>query len=156
MKKSIAHFILFSLLMFIAGGLIGYSAGHFKAVQATFPEIIPIQDTNPHQATIHLMEAKNGTLTGKVEGQKARIAYSSEHILELAAGESFEIPLSNIDLQLFYLESQIPANTHFIASKSGKYYYHVLDKRSLGITPKNRVFFKTQEEAERAGYLKRK
>lgn len=155
MNKQMLNLITFSILTLIIGGLIGYSTGHFYATKNSFPQIVPIKEVNSYVTTIKLMEAENGTLVGYVEGQKARLAYSSEQILELLPGDRFELPIDDIDLHLFYLENQIPENAHFIASKSGKYYYHILDKRSLGITPKNRVFFSTSKEAEKAGYLVR-
>lgn len=155
MTKPHLNNIIFCALTLILGGLMGYLLGNFQAAKASFPEITPIQEVNRAVATVKLMEVGHGNLIGKVEGQKVRMAYNSEQILELAPGDSFEIPLDDVSLNLFYLEHQIPEEARFIASNSGKYFYHILDKRSLSITPKNRVFFSTADQAEKAGYLPR-
>ncbi len=154
--KDIFHSLALSLLILLIGVSSGYGIGHFRAAKASFPEMLPIADLNPGIATIKLMKVEGGQLKGQVDGAKARLAYSSEKIMELDKGEEFSVPLAEIDLHLFYLKNQIPEDVHFIASGGGKYYYHVLDKRSLAIAPKNRVFFPSAEAAQKAGYLEPK
>lgn len=152
-KKELIGIISSSILILMIGIGIGYSLGYFRAVRASFPEIKEVADQNPGIATIRLLGVKNGQLTGEVIGQKARLAYSTKDILSLEPGSSFIIPLSGITLSQYYSASTLPEGVQFIASKSGKYYYSVLDKRSFSITPKNRVYFADNLEAERMGYL---
>jgi len=56
-------------------------------------------------------------------------------------------PLKTADLN-------IPTDVEYMASRKGKVYYSVLDQKAWSISEKNRIFFKTSTEAEKAGYRK--
>lgn len=152
-KKELIGIISSSILILLTGVGIGYSLGYFQAVQASFPKIQEAADQNPGIATLRLLEVKNGQLTGEVVGQKARLAYSVKDILSLEPDATFSIPINGITLGQYYSATDLPEGTQFIASRQGKYYYSVLDPKSFGITPKNRVYFKEGAEAEKMGYL---
>jgi hypothetical protein len=157
MKTSEIINLSISILLILTIGLFtGYGMGYFQGKRMAFPAIQAVNDINPGIATIKLLEYQNGTINGVVEGKSARIAYSPSNIETLESGETFKIPVYNIKLGSFYDARKLPENTQFIASKNGKYYYSVLDKRSFGITPKNRITFQTEEMAEKSGFLKAK
>lgn len=40
----------------------------------------------------------------------------------------------------------------FVASSRGKYYYQIDSNRANSLSEKNRIYFKSQEEAEKAGF----
>ncbi|MCK5608600.1 hypothetical protein KAR91_42350 [Candidatus Pacearchaeota archaeon] len=129
--------------------------GYFRAAQNTFPEVQFIDEINEGITTIKLMEVKNGKLYGKISEKEGRIAYNSNNILTIQKDEEFEIPINQINLKNYYQAQNLPENTQFIASKQGKYYYSVLDKRALNIAEKNRIHFSSEMEAEEMGYLKK-
>ena len=132
----------------------GFTIGAYQTKAASFPEIKTLADINPGKPTIELLEVKNNELIGRVNGSDARLAYSPEDILELSSGSTFHIPVAEIRLADFYQAERIPEDVSFIASSQGKYYYSLLDKRALGITPANRLYFNSAREAENEGFEK--
>ena len=149
------HNLTLIIFILLIGISIGYSIGYFRAKQNQFPQIKIIEDINNKISTIKLLEVKNGEIKGEISGAKARIAFSADNIIDLLPGESFEIPLKKIKLSYFYQARNLPKNILFIASKKGKYYYSVFNKSAFNITGKNRVYFKSDEEALKAGYIKK-
>ncbi|MBU0667507.1 hypothetical protein KJ835_00135 [Patescibacteria group bacterium] len=152
-KKELINLISSIILILSIGLVSGYSLGYYRAAQAAFPGMTEVADINPEIATIRFLKFENGMLKGEIAGQKARLAYSPEGVLDLEPGQSFEIPAAGITLYQYYSVRDLPEGTQFIASKSGKYYYSVLNPKAFGITPKNRLYFKTEEEAEKIGFL---
>jgi len=156
MNKSQIINITISIIIILSIGITaGYSAGYFHATRNRFSEIKFVDEINQGVATIKLIEIKNGKLSGITSGQNVRIAYSPDKIIDLNPGGSFEIPLNGINLKNFYQVGNIPKNAMYIASKNGKYYYSVLDKRALNISVKNRIYFSDSKEAEKMGYAKK-
>lgn len=152
-KKELISTILSATLILVIGLTSGFSLGYFRSAQAAFPDFKEVEDLNPGIATIQFLKLEGGKLKGEIIGQKARLAYSTEHIFDLEPGEPFEIPINEVSLYQYYSARDLPEGTQYIASKSGKYYYSVLSPKAFGITPKNRRHFSTKEEAERMGYL---
>lgn len=142
-------------LIFVIGTVTGYAIGFFRATRSSFPEIKIVEDINPGITTVKLMEVKNGKLYGKISGREARLAYSADHILSLKLEQTFEIPLSQIQLKSYYQASDLPEEIQFIASRTGKYYYSVFDKRALNLNQNSRLMFKSAKEAESMGYVKK-
>jgi len=155
-KKELINTALATILVLSIGLTIGFSMGYYQAARASFPDFKEVDDLNPGIATIRFLKLENGLLKGEVTGQKARLAYSTKDILDLDPGQPFEIPVYQVTLGQYYSPRDLPQGTQFIASKQGKYYYSVLDAKAFGITPKNRIHFKTAEEAEQRGYLFKK
>lgn len=142
-----------ALLILFLGLSTGYSIGYFHSAQAAFPQISTARERNPGISTVKFLTLENGKLKGEIGGQKTRIAYSPEKIQDFQVGETFEIPIYNITLGQFYSVRDLPDGMQFIASKQGKYYYSVLDPKAFKITPKNRIYFIHEDEAEKLGYL---
>jgi len=156
MNKSQIINIAISIILILTIGLVtGYSVGYFRATKNQFPDIKFTDDINEGIVTIKLMEIKNGKLSGEIIGHNARIAYSPDKILELKKEDTFEIPLNEINLKSYYQTNNIPSDALFVASKTGKYYYSVLDKRAFNLSAANRIFFSNSDEAEKLGYLKK-
>jgi hypothetical protein len=90
----------------------------------------------------------NGSLLGTAAGG-VRIVAGDTPVMPNASG-SFSISdpsvLSNI------ITVTVPEGMNFVASKRGKKYYPVNSAGGQGIVPENRVYFKTAEDAQRAGY----
>ena len=152
-KSTITNLIISITLILSIGLLIGYTVGYFYATSKSFPEIQIVDEINPGITTIKLLEVKNGQLIGKISGRKARLAYSSDNIIELGLEDKFTIPLSKINLKDFYASDALPEGTQFIASSQGKYYYSVLDKKAFNISSKNRLYFENSQEAESKVYI---
>jgi hypothetical protein len=153
MKKIDIINITFALVLTITIGFtVGYAIGTYNAKVSSFPDILRIADINPGVATLQMLEVRNGEMIGKVTGRGARLAYSEDEVLELQKGAYFKIPIEKVSLASYYQAETIPDEASFIASSQGKYYYHVLDKKALSITPENRLYFRTSWEAEAAGY----
>lgn len=155
MTKEKINLTLSITLILTIGLVTGYAMGYFRATRNHFPEIQLVDEVNPGIATIKLMEVKNGKLYGEVVGQKARIIYSTNDILELDKESAFEIPINQISLKNYHQARDIPENAQFVASKNGKYYYSVFNKRAFSLKPANRLYFSSSSEAEKMGYLKR-
>lgn len=152
-KSNLLNIIISGLLTLSIGLFTGYIIAWEEAKKTSFPELKQIPDLNPGIATIKFLKQEEGKIYGKVEGQKARIAYSPENIEDLEVGETFEIPLDKISLSAYYRAEDIPEGVAYISSKTGKYAYSILDPRSLRILPKNRIYFATKEEAYEAGFI---
>ncbi|MFH1012539.1 MAG: hypothetical protein V1760_02220 [Candidatus Peregrinibacteria bacterium] len=156
-KKRIQQInIIISMALILAiGCLSGYAFGYFRATVKKFPEIQFVKDVNPGVATVKLLEVKNGQLIGETIGQRTRIAYNPTEtgILELEPKSEFSIPLNQIYLKDFYQARDVPEGAMFVASSQGKYYYSLFDKRAFTISPKNRLYFHSKQEAENRGYL---
>lgn len=153
MKKKL-DLITVTLLILCIGLLIGYCFGYYRAKVNSFPKIVFTKtDINPKSPTIKLMEIKNGSLIGKIDGGKIRLIYDSDKILELQKENEFSIPINEIGLGSYYANREVPEGMMYAASSKGKYYYSVLDKRTFNLSPKNRLWFSTSEEAEKMGYI---
>ena len=152
-KKDLINTALAACLILAIGLTAGFSLGYFRSAQAAFPQMEQVPDINPEIATIRFLKLENGLLKGEVAGNSARLAYDTENILSLQPGDSFEIPIYQVSLYQYYSARDLPEGTQYIASKAGKYYYSILDTKAFTITPKNRLFFKTSQEAEDKGFL---
>jgi len=157
MKNSeIINIIVSIILILSIGVLSGYSIGYFEGSQKSFPDIKIIEDINQGISTIKLLEIKNGKLIGEISGKDTRFAYNADNIIEIKQGESFEIPLNKISLKDFYVSKSIPKDALYIASKSGKYYYSIFDKKAFNLSKNNRIYFTNEEDAKKAGYKRSK
>lgn len=154
-KKEIASISTAACLILAIGLTIGFSVGYYNASRNAFPGIKEVGEQNPKTPTIRLLRFQGGQLHGEVAGAEVRLAYDTENILSLAPGEEFQIPAYEISLYQYYSARDLPEGTNYIASKSGKYYYNVLDTGAFRITPKNRLYFKDRVEAENMGYKPR-
>jgi len=155
MKRDFIHFIITLAITVSIGLLSGYTLGFYSAKTSDTPKIQMVNDVNAGIATIKLYKVSSGKLIGKLVGKKARIVYNANGVLELKKGDEFEIPLNQVLLSNYYSADTIPKNTLFIASRKGKYFYSIFDKRSLNISKKNRLYFGSKVEAINMGYKKK-
>ncbi|MBI3336642.1 hypothetical protein HYZ98_03710 [Candidatus Peregrinibacteria bacterium] len=89
-------------------------------------------------------------IEGRILGD-ARLFFGDELLIPTASG-TFTVPpdllLKNI------VDIPVPDGMQFLASKRGKKYYPVGSAAGEQLVPENRIYFKTAEEAEKAGYVK--
>lgn len=154
-KPQTINIIIYAILILTLGLISGYALGYYRASVNSFPEIKLTEEVNPEITTIKLMEVKNGMLKGEIAGDDIRIAYSADRISDFAPGDSFEIPLNSINLKSYYKTESIPDWAMYAASKSGKYYYSVFDKRAYNLSQTNIIYFKNAADAEKMGYAKK-
>jgi len=151
MNKDLINTLLATLLILAIGLLSGYSLGYYRGAQTRFPELQTVPDINPGVATLRLDGITGGKLKGQVEGREIRIVVAPQDIRTVAIGSAFEVPIS---ISTAPVASNIPADAQFVASKRGKLYYSVFDPRANEIASQNRTYFKSAEEAEKAGFRK--
>jgi len=135
------------LFVFLSGYLIGrivsgvslYSDQPLRVVSDTGQTGVP---------TVHIEGIYNGELTGALKGN-VRFILGDEPISPRSDGTFAVSPdalLSNL------VDVLVPEGMHYVASMRGSKYYPVTSAQGARLTPKNRVYFRTGEEAQRAGY----
>lgn len=79
--------------------------------------------------------------------------------VRIVAGDTSLVPdasgsfaITNKALLTNMITVHLPDGMKFVASKKGKKYYSVTSKSGQNIVPANRVYFRTAEDAVRAGY----
>ncbi|MFH0820678.1 MAG: hypothetical protein V1908_02780 [Candidatus Peregrinibacteria bacterium] len=155
MRKKVTeliHLIISGILILAIGSLGGYTVGFLRATRQASLPIQTIPDINEGVATIQFTGIEKGELKGQLTGRKARIAYDKNPILILAPGDTFGIPMPQTSIGASTASANAPVDAQFVASKRGKYYYSVSDTKAQQLSPKNRIYFKTKEEAEKKGY----
>ena len=123
-------------------------------------EIPPVQTVSELNTTVPLLtivDIEQGTL----------LATSNDPRLRLVSGDQIVLPDENLELELNlqhlgYLGDRRPVVDHvipewanFVASKSGKYFYEIDEKSGRNLSPANRRYFATAEDAKNAGFLER-
>jgi len=128
----------------------GYIAGRIVDVQRSFASVpmYLVSDTRPTVPVIRLHGVRNGGVEGEIIGD-ARLFLGEENVVPSASG-AFCAPA---DLFLTNtVDIIVPDGMAFVASSRGKKYYPVQSAAGEKIVPKNRIYFRTAEEAERRGY----
>ena len=131
----------------------GYFVGRIidtRLAMASVPslQVVPIE--RPIQPVVQIDGIRNGYVEGAMLGD-ARFFLGGEQVLPTASG-SFRI-LANTFLRN-EVQVLVPEGMHFVASKKGKKYYSVTSAAANNLAPQNRVYFRTAEEAQRAGYVR--
>lgn len=93
---------------------------------------------------------RDGALRGRITGDVRVIV--RDHVALPDASGSFAVYDTSLMVQ--EITVQVPAGMNFVASKRGKKYYSVTSANGQNIVPENRIYFKTAQEAENAGYAK--
>ncbi len=106
--------------------------------------------SRPTIPTVHLNGVYNGSLRGSMLGE-ARLFLGGSQITPDASG-AFLVPAGT--LLTNHIEITIPAGMRFVASRRGQKYYPVDSASASALSPANRVYFRTAQEAEGAGYRK--
>lgn len=104
--------------------------------------------SRPPVPTVNLEGVFNGQLKGTMIGE-ARFFLASKQIVPDQSG-AFLVPAGT--LLTNQIEITIPAGMRFVASKRGQKYYPVESASASALAPSNRIYFRTAQEAEGAGY----
>jgi hypothetical protein len=124
--------------------LAGYLGGVVITWQQQSTPIHVSADTRQTVPVIRIEGVEDGAVIGSVQGQARLVAGQA---VSTATG-SFRIPLPASLLS----GAGAPAGARFVASKRGKKYYPVGSPGAERLSPANRVYFKTAEEAKKAGF----
>lgn len=112
---------------------------------------IPAQQKIP---VISLFPIENGILLGKISGNEVRIDIVSQSGKKSLTQVFQTGPLALDIREIIPTLKEIPhpKNTKFTASKRGKKFYALDDPRAFLVSPKNRIFFATEEDAKEKGF----
>ncbi|MDD5040992.1 MAG: hypothetical protein PHX87_01150 [Candidatus Peribacteraceae bacterium] len=142
----LAPFLGAVLLALVCGYLLGRLITEQRSLVKTSIEVRDL--SRPPVPTVHLDGVYNGSLKGSMLGE-ARLFLGSTQITPDASG-AFLVPAGS--LLTNKVEIAIPTGMRFVASKRGQKYYPVESASASNLSPANRIYFSTAEEAEGAGY----
>jgi len=144
----LAPFLGAILLALVCGYLLGRLITERRALPNTSMEMRDL--SRPLIPTVHLDGIINGSLKGTMLGE-ARLFLGTSQILPDGSG-AFLVPAGT--LLTNQIEITVPSGMRFVASRRGQKYYPVESASASALSPSNRVYFRTAEEAEGAGYRK--
>lgn len=146
-----AFFFVSTILLSIC---FGYLLGRMVTNTLAFPStpIVLQQDNRPSIPVITIEGIRNGKVEGTIIGE-ARLFLGSDLIIPDASG-TFIAPADLFTKN--EVTVLIPEEMRFVASLRGKYYYPVSSSAGEQLSPKYRVYFRTEEEAGEAGFRKGK
>ncbi|HPO05946.1 MAG TPA: hypothetical protein PLQ36_02440 [Candidatus Gracilibacteria bacterium] len=145
------YYYLAWVLILISILYTGYLIGRLSVQLSPASPICAIEtDFKPDSiSTLSLQEINPQFLKGEVEGGSLRIVTENE-VLEIPPAAEFKLNVSSVFKDMI---SALPDDTQFFASKRGKNYYPIREEKILkNLSPENLIFFKTAEEAEKAGF----
>lgn len=137
------------LLSMMIGLFIG-STGTAWLIHRPEPMAVIEDSTVSDVPVVKLEGIRNGALIGTVQGD-VRLVAGDRIVLPNGSGT---FAIADRDVLTNVIMITPPEGMHFVASKRGTKYYPLSSASAGSISPANRVFFKTAEEAEKAGYKK--
>ena len=140
-----------ALLIFLGRLSVQYQLDARLAPIQTIPEV------NPLVPLIEIEQIKDARIIGKVNKPEIRIT-SGDQVAIPDEFHHFELDIQHLGYigpQRPLILHEIPQWAAFVASKKGKYYYSLDEKSAKNLSVPSRVYFATQGDAEKAGYLMR-
>lgn len=134
------------LLAFVCGYLLGRLITERRTLVSAPMQMRDL--SRPLVPTVRVEGVVNGQLKGALFGE-ARFFLGGKQIVPDQSG-SFVVPAGSLLTNT--IEITVPEGMRFVASRRGKKYYPVDSASASNLAPANRVYFKTAEEAEGAGY----
>jgi len=134
--------VLVAAVWYLIGRLVsGYAAQHMAQVTVE-------EDSAARTGVVQIEGVRDGDITGTIDGD-VRVFLGDEIITPESNGV-FTVPATA--LLTNEIGVIIPSGTQYVASKKGTKYYPVFSPQGERIVPENRVYFRTAEEAEAAGF----
>jgi len=149
MKKLI--FTFFGVSILFLGIFVGIILENFRQSEQKIYNFSQTEISEKNIPVITFFQIENGEISGKITEGEARIQIEDSEI-SIVKDEKFTLDIRKILPML--KEIPHPKDMKFVASKRGKKYYPIDSPRAFLVTLKNRVFFKTREEAEAKGFVK--
>lgn len=100
---------------------------------------------------VKFQKIENGVMYGETGEKEVRFIVGKEGVYT-SHGGAFDFPLNEILPMMKQIAA--PEGMNFVASKRGTRYWPLDAPEAFLLAEKNRVFFATAEEAEKAGYKK--
>lgn len=122
------------------------------------PAVQAIDEINPTIPLVEITSIENAQLSGRVNQDHVRIT-SGEQVAVAQDDLSFTLDIQHLGYlgpKRPVIEHVVPEWAQFVASKKGKYYYEIDEKQAKRLSVPNRLYFESEEEAEGAGYNKRR
>jgi hypothetical protein len=135
-------------LVLLLGYFLGTFAMQLEEAQSPSPVIPLHRDIHRRAPIVHIEEINNGKIVGVV-GTGARLVIGHEVIIP-RPDRSFTIDAEPFLVNI--IDTPVPPGMQFVASSRGKNYYPISSSAGQKLTPENRIYFRTEVEAERAGY----
>lgn len=123
---------------------VGFLSGRI-ASQHPVPTTLK-EDRRPLVPTVHIEGVRNGLLHGSITGS-ARIVMGDQILTQSGIFALDASPLLRNEVSVV-----VPSDAQYVASTRGKKYYPVFSAAGDRISPKNRVYFSSEAEAELAGF----
>jgi hypothetical protein len=123
----------------------GFLTGRLLAKPPVTVQFMP--DQRPQVPVVQIDGVQNGLLQGFIFGN-ARVNIAGTTLVQSGAFTLDAAPLLQNEVLV-----NIPNGVHFVASKRGKKYYKVSSAAGARIIPSNRVYFRSETQAQSAGYL---
>jgi len=142
--KSLDHISLL-LALFCLSASSGYLSGRLITNHESQITLQP--DSRPLIPTINIEGIRNGLLHGEIIGS-ARVVFGKKILTQ-----SGVFVLDAAHILTNEVSVTVPNGMQFVASKRGKKYYPVFSRAGENLTPANRVYFTTENEAQSAGYI---
>lgn len=130
---------------------LNFSVGALAAKRYTgdVPPLALVDDIRDPAPTVRIDGVRNGKLEGEILGD-ARFIVGGEMVVPTAG--QFAVNASSVLINRITVH--VPEGMRFVASKKGKYYYTVTSAKGENLSPTNRVYFATEEDAANAGFTR--
>jgi hypothetical protein len=142
----LAPFLGAILLALVCGYLLGRLITERRSLVSAPMQMRDL--SRPLVPTVHLDGVYNGQLKGTMLGE-ARLFLEDHQVVPDQSG-AFLVPAGS--LLTNKIEITVPSEMRFVASRRGQKYYPVESASASNLAPANRIYFRTAEEAEGAGY----
>lgn len=110
-----------------------------------------IKNQSEEIPVVEILSIGEGSIKAKISGGKVYLKAGDEIA---TANEKGELSLPIWDAFVNFELNPVPENAKFVASKNGKKYYSLDSAMANRISPQNRIYFSSSEEAKNAGYTK--
>lgn len=157
MKINARHHTL--VLLVLSAGLIfwfGRLSAQYQMHRAA-PPLQSVGDINPKIPMVEITDIRDAQILGSVNKPEIRIK-SGEQVAVPDEDLQFSLGIEHLGYigpKRPVVQVTIPEWANFVASKNGKYFYDIDEQAAKQLSPENYVFFKSEEEAMKAGYSKR-
>ncbi|MBI5414460.1 hypothetical protein HZA38_03005 [Candidatus Peregrinibacteria bacterium] len=159
MKKFLHKHASSLFLIFLSGSLfvLGFSAGTLNEKLKKSKSASGISFSPQIHAEIPLFtfeKIENGILYGKHEGQESRFIVGKDEEIFSVHDEEFSFSVVSILPNLKMIPA--PQGMRFVGSSRGSKFWPLDAPEAALITPKNRIFFQSADDAVKKGYKKGK
>lgn len=118
-------------------------------LSSSIPLVITEEDISEVPVVV-LNGIRDNKVTGEMQGD-VRLIIGNTVAVPDGSG-SFAV--QEDDFLVNRITVNVPPGARFVASKRGKKYYPIGSASAEALTPQNRIYFETAEQAEQAGYSK--